>query len=119
MEAIIEKELASELEKEKNNENNNKFENDYSKDEINEIFINEKISNENNEDILNKIDNLNENQIKNLEKTKKKNLKLYNELIGEYIFKSPLQKTSTNSHVYFKYGLAGLFQLPNEHILQL
>jgi len=93
MEAIIEKELASELEKEKNNENNNKFENDYSKDEINEIFINEKISNENNEDILNKINNLNENQIKNLEKIKKKNLKLYNELIGEYIFKSPSQKS--------------------------
>ena len=55
MEAIIEKELASDLEKEKNNENNNKVDNDYSKEEISEIFINEKISNENNDDILNKI----------------------------------------------------------------
>ena len=32
MEAILEKELASELEKEKSNENNIKMDNDYSKD---------------------------------------------------------------------------------------
>ena len=93
MEAILEKELASELEKEKSNENNIKMDNDYSKDEINAIFLNEKISSENNDDILNKIDNLNEKEIKNLEKTKKKNLKLYNELIGEYTFKSLSQNS--------------------------
>jgi hypothetical protein len=93
MEAILEKELASELEKEKSNENNIKMDNDYSKDEINAIFLNEKISSENNDDILNKIDNLNEKEIKNLEKTKKKNLKLYNELIGEYTFKSLSQSS--------------------------
>ena len=33
--------------------------------------------------------------------------------------RSPLQKSSTNSHVYFKYGLDGLFQLPQAVYLQL
>ena len=35
------------------------------------------------------------------------------------IFSDALQKTSMNSHVYFKYGLLGLFQLPHAVYLQL
>ena len=34
-------------------------------------------------------------------------------------FRLPLQKTSRNSHVYFRYGLEGLFQLPQAEYLQL
>ena len=36
-----------------------------------------------------------------------------------FFFRSPLQNTSRNSHVYFKYGLEGLFQLPQAVYLQL
>ena len=89
MEAKIEKEIASKLEKE-NNKDNEKETEEYSKEEINKIYTSEEISNENNEDIFYKIDNLNINEIKNLEKAKIKKIKLYNELIGEYEFKSPL-----------------------------
>ena len=89
MEAKIEKEIASKLEKE-NNKDNEKETEEYSKEEINKIYTSEEISNENNEDIFYKIDNLNISEIKNLEKAKIKKIKLYNELIGEYEFKSPL-----------------------------
>ena len=89
MEAKIEKEIASKLEKE-NNKDNEKETEEYSKEEINKIYTSEEISNENNEDIFYKIDNLKINEIKNLEKAKIKKIKLYNELIGEYEFKSPL-----------------------------
>ena len=92
MEDKIIKELAKQIEKEKEEKiinNKNLFINEnLTKEEINEIYSSEKISNENNIDTYSIINNIPENKIKELSLKKRKVIKLYNEKIGEFLFKS-------------------------------
>ncbi len=92
MEDKIIKELAKQIEKEKEEKiinNKNLFINEnLTKEEINEIYSSEKISNENNIDTYSIINNISENKIKELSLKKRKIIKLYNEKIGEFLFKS-------------------------------
>ena len=92
MEDKIIKELAKQIEKEKEEKiinNKNLFNNEnLTKEEINEIYSSEKISNENNIDTYSIINNISENKIKELSLKKRKIIKFYNEKIGEFLFKT-------------------------------